>query len=360
MSEILLSIHNLTMKFGGVTALGEVNLEVKKGEILALIGPNGAGKTTVFNVITGVYKPTSGSITFDGIALKNQKRFQITQLGIARTFQNIRLWGDMTTLENVITATDVHKKSGVIGALLGLPRARREEKENRERALEILTFIGDHYIVVVRHGEGSPLTGVRSRLEQNPALLKLGPYAVLHAIVDRVIDSYIAIAAELEKDVIEVEQSVFSDRKAYNSEKIYFLKRELLEFSHAIHPLQVPLQRLAVDFNDIVPDELAPFFRDTLDHLHSAVDIADALDNLLTSALSADLAHVQVQQNEDMRKITSWVALAATPTMLAGIYGMNFDHMPELRWTFGYPLALGLMALVTGTLYYKFKKSGWL
>jgi magnesium transporter len=225
---------------------------------------------------------------------------------------------------------------------------------------EILTFIGDHYIVVVRHGEGSPLTGVRSRLEQNSALLKLGPYAVLHAIVDRVIDSYIAIAAELEKDVIEVEQSVFSDRKAYNSEKIYFLKRELLEFSHAIHPLQVPLQRLAVDFNDIVPDELAPFFRDTLDHLHSAVDIADALDNLLTSALSADLAHVQVQQNEDMRKITSWVALAATPTMLAGIYGMNFDHMPELRWTFGYPLVVGVMALVTGALYYKFKKSGWL
>ena len=235
-----------------------------------------------------------------------------------------------------------------------------EERASQVTTGEILAFIGDHYIVVVRHGEGSPLTGVRGRLEQNPALLKLGPYAVLHAIVDRVIDSYIAIAAELEKDVIEVEQSVFSDRKAYNSEKIYFLKRELLEFSHAIHPLQVPLQRLAVDFNDIVPDELAPFFRDTLDHLHSAVDIADALDNLLTSALSADLAHVQVQQNEDMRKITSWVALAATPTMLAGIYGMNFDHMPELRWSFGYPLVLGVMVVVTSALYYKFKKSNWL
>jgi magnesium transporter len=235
-----------------------------------------------------------------------------------------------------------------------------EEQASQVTTGEILTFIGEHYIVVVRHGEGSPLTGVRSRLEQNPGLLKLGPYAVLHAIVDSVIDTYIAIAAELEKDVIEVEQSVFSDRKAYNSERIYFLKRELLEFSHAIHPLVVPLQRLAVDFNDIVPDALAPFFRDTLDHLHSAVDIADGLDNLLTSALSADLAHVQVQQNEDMRKITSWVALAATPTMLAGIYGMNFDHMPELRWSFGYPLVVGVMALVTGSLYLKFKKSGWL
>jgi len=142
MSEILLSLENVTMKFGGVTALGEVNLDVKKGEILALIGPNGAGKTTVFNVVTGVYTPTSGTITFAGTKIKKQKRFQITQMGIARTFQNIRLWGDMTTLENVITATDVHKKSGLVGALFGTPRARREERENRERAFEVLKFIG--------------------------------------------------------------------------------------------------------------------------------------------------------------------------------------------------------------------------
>lgn len=163
MSEVLLSIQNLTIKFGGVTALSDVNLEVKKGEILALIGPNGAGKTTVFNVITGVYKPTSGSITFDGIALKNQKRFQITGLGIARTFQNIRLWGDMTTLENVITATDVHKKSGLVGALFGIPRARREEKENRARAHEILKFIGiDEYSD--RLAKNLPY-GVQRRLE---------------------------------------------------------------------------------------------------------------------------------------------------------------------------------------------------
>ena len=142
MSEILLSLENVTIKFGGVTALGEVNLEVKKGEILALIGPNGAGKTTIFNVVTGVYTPTSGTITFAGTKINKQKRFQITKMGIARTFQNIRLWGDMTTLENVITATDVHKKSGLVGALFGTPRARREERENRERAFEVLKFIG--------------------------------------------------------------------------------------------------------------------------------------------------------------------------------------------------------------------------
>ena len=163
MSEILLSLENVTMKFGGVTALGEVNLEVKKGEILALIGPNGAGKTTVFNVVTGVYTPTSGTITFAGTKINKQKRFQITGMGIARTFQNIRLWGDMTTLENVITATDVHKKSGLVGALFGTPRARREERENRERAHEILKFIGiDEYSD--RLAKNLPY-GVQRRLE---------------------------------------------------------------------------------------------------------------------------------------------------------------------------------------------------
>ena len=177
MSETLLSLQNVTMKFGGVTALGEVNLEVKKGEILALIGPNGAGKTTVFNVVTGVYKPTSGSITFAGTKIYKQKRFEITQMGIARTFQNIRLWGDMTTLENVITATDAHKKSGLVGALFGLPRARREERENRERAHEILKFIGiDEYSD--RLAKNLPY-GVQRRLEiaramgTNPQLLLL-------------------------------------------------------------------------------------------------------------------------------------------------------------------------------------------
>jgi branched-chain amino acid transport system ATP-binding protein len=166
--KTLLKLDNVTMKFGGVTALNGVNLEVKEGEILALIGPNGAGKTTVFNVITGVYKQTSGIVDFDGISLGNQKRYQVTALGVARTFQNIRLWGDMTALENVITATDVHKKSGVVGALFGTPRARREEIENRERAMEILRFIGiDEYSD--RLAKNLPY-GVQRRLEIARAL----------------------------------------------------------------------------------------------------------------------------------------------------------------------------------------------
>ena len=163
MTTPILELKNLTMQFGGVVALNDVNIKVMPQEILALIGPNGAGKTTVFNVITGVYQATSGDVLFEGGSVAGKSRHEITKGGIARTFQNIRLWGDMTALENVITATDVHKKSGVIGALFGLPRARREEKANRAKAHEILEFIGiDEYSD--RLAKNLPY-GVQRRLE---------------------------------------------------------------------------------------------------------------------------------------------------------------------------------------------------
>jgi len=142
MTNNVLALENVTIKFGGVTALNDVSFHIKEKEILGLIGPNGAGKTTVFNVITGVYQVTSGDINFLGKSLKNKKRYKITKGGIARTFQNIRLWGDMTALENVITATDTHKKSGLLSGLFGLPISRREEKKDNARAQEILDFIG--------------------------------------------------------------------------------------------------------------------------------------------------------------------------------------------------------------------------
>jgi len=142
MSESILKLNNVTMQFGGVVALNDVTFEVKKQEILGLIGPNGAGKTTVFNVITGVYQITKGSITFNGKSISGIKRYRITKGGIARTFQNIRLWGDMTALENVITATDTHKKSGLLSGLFGLPVSRKEEKRDKDRAQELLDFIG--------------------------------------------------------------------------------------------------------------------------------------------------------------------------------------------------------------------------
>ena len=145
MSEKILELRNLTMQFGGVKALDDVSIHVNKGEICALIGPNGAGKTTVFNVVTGVYAATSGDIVFNGASILGKKRHIITKMGLARTFQNVRLFGEMTALENVITATDVHKKSGLVGGLFGSPRSRREERQSKERAHELLAFLGiDH------------------------------------------------------------------------------------------------------------------------------------------------------------------------------------------------------------------------
>ena len=225
---------------------------------------------------------------------------------------------------------------------------------------EIHFFIGDHFIVVVRHGDELPLGSTRKQLEGNVELLSKGPYAVLYSIIDHAIDCYIDISVELENDVTQAEQKVFGETRESASQEIYLLKREVIEFRHAIDPLLAPLQNIASIGARHIPADLTPFFRDTLDHLARASDAASGLDSLLTSALQAEIAQVQLQQNEDMRKITSYVALASVPTMVAGIYGMNFDTMPELRWQYGYPAVLGGLLLVTAFLYRKFKKSGWL
>jgi magnesium transporter len=235
-----------------------------------------------------------------------------------------------------------------------------EDRGSQITTGEIFIFIGEHFVVVVRHGNGAPLVNTRHQLESVPEQLAKGPYAVVHAILDHVIDCYIDISIELETDVNQAEAKVFSDSRVSASQEIYLLKREVIEFRHAIDPLLSPLQQIASIGARHVPAELTPFFRDTLDHLSRASDAASGLDSLLQSALQAEIAQVQLQQNEDMRKITSYVALASVPTMVAGIYGMNFDTMPELRWKFGYPLVLGSLVLITLFLYRKFKKSGWL
>jgi len=225
---------------------------------------------------------------------------------------------------------------------------------------ELMCFISDHFIVIVRHGEGHPLTTVRHDLEQKPELLKLGPFAVLHAVADRIIDGYINIATALEEEVVGVENKVFSGKRKTFSQEIYFLKREIIEFKHAIEPLIIPLNKLTSESIPLLPTDIRPFFRDTLDHLTQACDHATGLDSLITSVLQADLAHIQVQQNTDVRRISAWVALASGPTMIAGIYGMNFEHMPELGTEFGYFIVLGVMVCLTGFLFRSFRKSGWL
>ena len=225
---------------------------------------------------------------------------------------------------------------------------------------ELMCFISNHFIVIVRHGEGHPLSTVRHDLEQNSELLKLGPFAVLHAVADRIIDGYTNIATALELEVVGVENKVFSGKRQTFSQEIYFLKREIIEFKHAIEPLIAPISKLTTDSVVSVPEAIKPFFRDTYDHLLQACEQASGLDSLITSVLQADLAYIQVQQNIDVRRISAWVALASGPTMIAGIYGMNFKHMPELGTKYGYFVVLGAMAALTGFLVRTFRKSGWL
>jgi magnesium transporter len=224
---------------------------------------------------------------------------------------------------------------------------------------EIQVFIGDGFIVTVRHGE-TKLHDVRLQLEKRPELLRLGPGAALHAIIDRVVDDYAPVIDALDRDIRQLEAEVFSDRRTDSTQRIYSLKREVLELYDAVAPLNEPLDRLErVDF-PLIPKELRPYFRDVKDHVIRYVREVDAFRELLTSILAANLTQASVRQNEDVRRISAWAAIVAVPTLITGIYGMNFEHMPELGWTFGYPLALAVIALVSIALYRNFKRAGWL
>jgi len=225
---------------------------------------------------------------------------------------------------------------------------------------EILIFLGHDYVITVRHGEASELTGVRQGLEGNPEQLQHGPGAVLHAIVDRVVDDYAPAIAGLGEDIDQVEDQVFSGSRTNAAERIYKLKREVLQFGHAVGPLVDPVDRLARGKYGVIHPEVRTYFRDVNDHLLRAHDQLEGFRDLLTSILQANLTQVSVRQNEDMRKISAYVAMAVAPTLIAGIYGMNFEHMPELGWQVGYPLALGLMAGICAILFWRFKRAGWL
>jgi magnesium transporter len=225
---------------------------------------------------------------------------------------------------------------------------------------EVALFVNPTFLVTVRHGPAVALAEVRKAAEEQPDLLRHGPIAALHAIVDRVVDDYEVALTEMESDVQEVEGQVFSDTRENPTQRIYRLERELLQFQRAVRPLIPALDSFARGRQPAIPEALHDYFRDVHDHALRVQGRIEALRELLGSALQANLTQVTVRQNEDMRKISAWVAIAAVPTMIAGIYGMNFDHMPELHWTLGYPGVVALMATICGTLYWRFKRSGWL
>ncbi len=225
---------------------------------------------------------------------------------------------------------------------------------------QIMAFVGADFIVTVRHGESRELSSVRRELEAHEEDLAWGPAAVLHAIADRVVDDYDAVMRGVENDIDEIETDVFSGPDARHAARIFKLKREVLGFRRAVDPLEQPLAYLAGGSAEMLDRRYDHYFRDVHDHVLRIADRLSAVDALLDSALSANVAQVGMRQNEDMRKISAWVAIVAVPTLIAGIYGMNFEDMPELRWGLGYPMALASMAVVAYFLYRNFKRRGWI
>ncbi|MDD1063311.1 magnesium/cobalt transporter CorA [Streptomyces cocklensis] len=227
---------------------------------------------------------------------------------------------------------------------------------------EIMVFTGPDFVITVRHGGHSSLGPMREELEGRPDHLALGPMAVLHAIVDHVVDQYLDVTDSVQDDVDAVEIEVFSPTgtRGTDAGRIYQLKRELLELKRAVSPLVRPLQLLVERAYEPVDPEIRRYFRDVGDHLSKANEQINAFDELLNSILQANIAQVTVAQNEDMRKITAWAAIIAVPTLISGIYGMNFDHMPELHWLYGYPIVVAVMVTACLLIHRGFRRNGWL
>jgi magnesium transporter len=232
---------------------------------------------------------------------------------------------------------------------------------------ELHIFTGKNFVVTIRHAEMSGVGQVRRRLEARPDLLRHGPEAVLYALLDRVVDDYAPVVAGLENDIDEIEDQLFAGDSTV-SRRIYELAREVIQFQRAIHPLPEMMLQLKRGFEKYVVDtDLQHSLRDVEDHVERVISRANSFRDLLQNALTLDGTltanrqnEASAEQNEQVKKISSWAAIFFAPSFVAGVYGMNFDHMPELHWVFGYPMAIGLMAGTAGLMYAIFKRKGWL
>jgi magnesium transporter len=242
-----------------------------------------------------------------------------------------------------------------------LKTARYVDSDELVAVGELMVFVGSNFVVTVRHGEASPLHGVREELEAHPTLLGIGPSAVFYAVCDKVVDDYAVVLDGLEVDISEIEEQVFGgDARENPAQRIYRLKREVIEFKRAMVPLDTPLQKLAEGRVPTLDPRSGEYFTDVRDHVLRDTERVHKIDELLTSALSANLTQLTIRDNQDMRKISAWVAIAAVPTMIFGLHGMNFEHMPELGWRYGYPAVLLVTLVICFALYKRFQRAGWL
>ncbi len=236
------------------------------------------------------------------------------------------------------------------------PAAYVDETETVEFD-EVHVFVGPDFVITVHHGDSPMLARVHRELEQDPEVLRRGPMAVLHAIMDRVVDEYSPVVEGLENDIDEIETGVFSGNPEV-SRRIYELSREVIQFQRATKPLVGSLRTL-MEAEDFDP-EVKRYLRDVLDHLLRVTEQVEGFRELLSNILSVNLTLTGIKQNDQMKKISAWAAILFAPTLIAGIYGMNFVYMPELNWPWGYPFSLTLMLLLALTLYALFKRAGWL
>ncbi|MCV7030563.1 magnesium/cobalt transporter CorA [Mycobacterium sherrisii] len=225
---------------------------------------------------------------------------------------------------------------------------------------EVMIFVGRNFVVTVRHGDHSGLADVRRRMEADGAQLRLGPFAVMHAIADYVVDHYLEVTRLMEADIDSIEEVAFAPGRKIDVEPIYLLKREVVELRRCVNPLSAAFHRMQMENKDLISKEVRRYLRDVGDHHSEAADQIASYDDMLNSLVQAALARVGMQQNNDMRKMAAWAGILAVPTMVAAIYGMNFHFMPELDWTWGYPGVMGLMTLACLVLYFQFRRNNWL
>jgi magnesium transporter len=224
----------------------------------------------------------------------------------------------------------------------------------------IMVFMGEHFALTVRHGRHASMSALHDRLDSNPQHLACGPSAVLHEVADLVVDDYLAVVDAVTEDIEDIEAAVFARRTPSDIERIYQLKRDVMEMKRTVGALGSAMRQLADRPERLVHPEIRDYLRDVGDHIDRVGEQVQGFDELLSSILQAGLARLSVSENEDMRRISAWVAIAAVPTMIAAIYGMNFAHMPELSQAWGYPVVLLGMAGICAALYRGFRQSGWL
>jgi len=226
---------------------------------------------------------------------------------------------------------------------------------------EVNLFVGRTFVLSVRNRTRQGFADVRARCEREPHLLKLGPGFVFYALIDAIVDRYFPVVDDLEAELERLERRMFADEPAReNIEQLYALKQKLMDLRHATGPLQETVTKLHGGRVPEVCTSTQDYFRDVDDHLTRINQSIDSVREMLTTAISVQLSLITLGDNETTKRLAAYAALVAVPTMIAGIYGMNFDHMPELKWIWGYPLAVGVMVLIDVYLFVRFRKAGWL